>query len=505
MADDVASLGFDVDSTPLVAAAAAGDKLSATMRNLGQAHGVAGVQAQAVTKATDQANAAAARHAAAAALEAREIAGLSRASGVLIGQLEASAASLGRLGGYLSSFGLAGVAVGASLAAVVITVRSLMEAANRMGELSRQLRDSAQTIGINTDQLQALNIAAAASGVSAEANTMAFARFTVQLDQLRSHGTGPLFTELNEKVGPELVRQLAATKDSTSAIDLLASAYARATDQAQKNAIARAAFGRQGFAEGRILTAIDTAGGLNAYKAGLNATDMLTQDQIKHWALLSIEIEHATTLAKNNFASIFTGPVLEAEAQWAHVFLDISREAKSFTASPDLLTFLKWTSPAYQAARLSGLVSVPKIEITAPAVAGTFGAGLASAAKAPRVTGPAFDAEVMKIWVGAMGSAVTVSEQLELKLKELAKAYSLSQLGTIGETEALQRRARASSMINLESEIQMESFRHGLLGQAASAQDSAGKKTKPSPEKMPATDSHGDRDDRDQYHLPAAA
>jgi hypothetical protein len=485
MSDDIASLGFDLDTQPLVASATAIDKLAASsktaetaVQQLGQAHAAGGTQARALVTATDQVNAAAAKHAATAAAEAGQITTLSRATSVFVGQMEEHAASLGNLGGYLSAFGLAGVAAAAGVAIVVESVRALIESANRMGEFARQLSDSAQTIGVDTDQLQALNKAAAEAGISADANTMAFGRFTVQLNELRG-GAGTLFTELH-KVTPELVDQLAATKDTASAIDLLAKAYAGATDQAQKNAIARAAFGRSGLNEGRALTNIYDAGGVNALLDAQNKVDIITKEQIPHWKELGIEIEHATMLAKNNMASIFTGPVLEAEAKFAEVFLEISRDAK-------VLAAINWRE-------VFGVMfgGVPALRPTSGARGGDAGglssglstlgpSAIAGGAGVPNNVGtiPAATAAAeMKLWVAAMGSAVTVQEQLKFKLLELMAAYEKNELHVKGNTEAQDRLNlnRAQGAASLESEIQIESRRLGLLGQSASIQESVAQK-----------------------------
>lgn len=244
------------------------------------------------------------------------------------GQLIALAGGAGPIGVFLAALGPWGLAAAAGLGALQKAMAFVSDEAARMGTLSRSLRDSAETMGVTTDQLQALNVAAASAGVSTEKNAQSFERFTVQLNQLRS-GAGQLYVEL-QAVDRGLVNELARTRDVTSAIDILATAYANTTDQVKRNAIARAAFGRNGFDEGNVLLQIAGGGGLDAYKAGLNQADVLTQAQIQHWALLSIEIEHATSLAKNNLAAIFTDTVLGDAKQFADTLLDISRILKEF-------------------------------------------------------------------------------------------------------------------------------------------------------------------------------
>lgn len=148
---------------------------------------------------------------------------LEKAMSGVQGQLVALSAGAGPVGVFLAGLGPWGMAAAAGLGVTTEALHFMNDEAKRMGELARMLRDSAQTIGINTDQMQALNMVAAASGVQTDKNTLAFERFTVQLNELRK-GTGTLFTELMT-VDQGLVRQLAGTKDVTAAIDLLAASY----------------------------------------------------------------------------------------------------------------------------------------------------------------------------------------------------------------------------------------------------------------------------------------
>lgn len=406
---------------------------------------------------------------------AKDTGKLAEVAAIVESRMAGMSASMGIVGAVMSVIGTGGLVAAAGLGAMFVAGLKMSEAANAMGDFARSLRDAAQTIGITTDQMQALNMIAAASGVSADRNTLAFERFTVQLRELRQ-GTGTLFTELH-KIAPELVTQLAVAKDVTAAIDLMAKAYATATDQEVKNALARAAFGRQGFDEGRVLTNIYDAGGLEAYRAGLDKTDLLTQEQIKHWALLRIEIEHATTVAKNNIASIFTSQVLEAEKHFADVFLEFSRELKSFSLSAD---WDKFYDIMRYVVNIKGSVFGLKFE-TMPARPQQFGPPapapdlfdqrFGNFATGPALTKPAFDANTMKLWTAAMGSALTIEEQFKLKTLELAKAYDLMELGTKGSELALGRLKRAQDAIDLDKVIAQESLRNGLLGAAASVYD----------------------------------
>lgn len=355
---------------------------------------------------------------------------LTAATSGLSGQLIALSAGAGPVGVFLSALGPWGLGAAAGLGLAEKAISSMIGSANRMAEFVRTLRDSAQTMGLNTDQLQALDIAAASVGVSADKNAMAFERFTVQLNELR-RGSGTLYTELL-RVNAPLVEQLARTRDVTTAIDLMAKAYASATDQVQKNAIARAAFGRQGFNEGRVLTAIDAAGGIEAYKAGLSATDRITQDQINHWALLGIEIEHSASLARNNVASIFTGPVLELELEYVNKFLEFSRAAKDFSISKALADVVAssmnnaagWVIRlvvGQDAAKQAGPLFTKPTPVPEIDPFGSFAVG--GAYTADKNLDPQFVANSYKTLVGALGSAASATQHLVDKQLTLYAQY----------------------------------------------------------------------------------
>jgi hypothetical protein len=480
MADDIASLGFAVDSSPLTAAATAADKLSASSKTLESNVGRLGsAHTLAATAST--------RLAAETALAQKEIGKLSEVTAVIESRMVGMGASMGMVGAVMQTIGPYGIAAAAGLGLVVVTLEKMVESANRLGEFSRMLTESAQTIGLNTDQLQALNIAAESVGVSADSNSQSFGRFTIQLTQLRD-GTGTLFKEL-ESVDSGLTRQLASTKDVTAAIDLLARAYASATDQAKKNAIAQAAFGRGGINQGSVLSQIDAAGGLAAYQAGLGTADSLTQDQIKHWSQLSIEIDHVTTLAKNNIASIFTTPILEAEGKFAEVFLEFSRTMKEWHTSDEWKAFVTGISIVASAVSIAakGLNRGIDLVTGAPAPTAPRGAPQGPNLPAPATfdqmaggmfggassvtTKPQFDLAEMKTWTSFMGSALTAQQQLTEKTLELKAAFDKLSPSQQASAEMQGRYNAALSVVKLESVISIETKRNSILGEMATVQE----------------------------------
>lgn len=256
----------------------------------------------------------------------RDTGKLAEVSAVIESRMAGLSANMGIVGAVMQVIGPYGLAAAAGLGAVVVTAVKLSEAANRMGDWARLLKDTSETIGLNTTQLQALDFAAERVGVNAEANATAFERFTVNLGGLKN-GTGALYTQL-EKVNPSLVDQLSVTKDNVVAWNLLARAYAQADEQ-QRALIAHAAFGRGAAAQGRVLLATNQAGGID----GADQANAFTRQQIEQWAALRTEISTTLSEAGRNIASIFTGPVLELEARFTNKFLEFSNEIKGFTPS----------------------------------------------------------------------------------------------------------------------------------------------------------------------------
>jgi hypothetical protein len=350
---------------------------------------------------------------------------------------------LGPMGSALRAIGPIGLAVGAAVGVAILALDKLKEQAEEAGRWATQLQNAANVIGINTVQLQGLNEAAASVGVSASDNIAAFEKFSVSLGQLRD-GTGSLYTQL-QKVNPSLVNQLSVTKDSATAWNLLAQAYAQA-DKQQQALIARAAFGRGGAAEGGVLLATANAGGIAGLQAA-NSEDAISQEQIKRWAQLTVQINSATEAASHNFQSIFTTQILTSEKNFAENMLAISQYAKAFTVSEDWKKFTDFISSPSTSTVLGAvakvLIPLP-LQVAGAAVSSLFtshGAG-AGSPSAPSALPPApnFDATFSavdksntaataaslgvqatqaKALVAALGSVATAQEHLDATTKQL--------------------------------------------------------------------------------------
>jgi hypothetical protein len=211
--------------------------------------------------------------------------------GVVEARAVGMASNFGIMGAALTVLGPVGIAVGAVLGIVAVGIYEAKQAADALSASALGLRQFSETTGISTLNLQALTNAAADLGVSSDRVKSFVERFTVSLDGLRN-GSGTLFTALT-KIDPELVRQMAAAKDTTTAFDILSTAYQNATSAAQKNALARAAGGGKGGGSadvGLILGDVATKGGLDALAQGMTTFGILTSEQINRWTDMDAQI-----------------------------------------------------------------------------------------------------------------------------------------------------------------------------------------------------------------------
>jgi hypothetical protein len=250
----------------------------------------------------------------------------------------------GVTGQVLSSFGAAGAAAAIGVGILYEAFSKLGELATEQGQWARQLTQTAETLNLTTTQLQALNEVASQTGVSNETLSTSLNRMQVQLSQL-TQGGGTLFDALS-KGNKTLRDQLSVTKDSAEQINILARAYANASTEQQKLITRGLGRNGQGAQIGRVLTGINSAGGVEGAVAA-NAQDNIATDQIKKWDELSKAIAGATEAASHNFGSIFTTQILTSQKEWAERWLEVSRWAKEFFLSDDLKKILDWVpSPA---------------------------------------------------------------------------------------------------------------------------------------------------------------
>ena len=360
------------------------------------------------------------------------------------GSAMAAAAAIGPLGSVVSGLGPVGLVAAAGLGAALLAINGLVKASGELADAGGKMVDFAETTGLTTTQLQALQKAGAMVGVEAEKIGQGFERFSVQIEELR-RGTGGLFEGLN-RLDPALARQLATTRSAAEAWDLFAKAVAGASRE-EANALAKAAFGRSGIPMTRLAGATTEAGGTAGLERSLAEIDTLTTEQLKHWDELKDKIDFTSKLAKQNLASIFAGDVLKMQLQYEESWLRFSQSAKSFSLSGDyrylLETMLQlqiggegtwlhkffgidfkagYKNPAGDAASFEDRFAPAQGSLKPYTPAAPGGGGAA--------TDPRFDAAVLQKRIAAMGDAATAAEKLqlaELKLAASAKEAGLSQ------------------------------------------------------------------------------
>jgi hypothetical protein len=398
---------------------------------------------------------------------------LSQAFGNAIGgvktQMVALSAGMGPVGVFLASLGPWGLAAGAAVGILGEAFSTLTAEADRMGELAVQLRAVSEATNLTTDQIQILTTAAGAFGLSGDQVTQKVEKFNTGLAQLQQTASGPLYTALLKTNG-QLLTQFATVQQGAPALQLLAQAYSQVSAQQQKLLLS-AAFGRGGASMGPLLNQMGQGGGLTA-----NQTDIIPQQQLDAWSKLSSEITVASTNARNNLDTIFTGPVLEAELTFANSFLNFSRSAKEFSISGDLRDLLNVFGSSGFASIASSLFN-PTPGSTVGAIAGAFKNSGTAVATAPanqtasfndRFALPAtpampsaqFQAAQLKELVSALGPAATATDQYQARVAELNAMLSA---GTI--TEQTYQRALAGE--NLKVSETALNTRISLLGQAA--------------------------------------
>ncbi len=403
----------------------------------------------------------------------RDAGKISEVFGVMEARALGVASNFGIMGAALTVLGPVGIAAGAALGLLVVGMYEAKQAADALAQKALGLSQFSELTGISTTNLQALTSAAEQLGVGSDRTRTFVERFTVSFEALKT-GSGPLFTAL-AKIDPELVRQMGTAKDTTTAFNLLAQAYASATTESQKAALARAAGGGKGGSgdAGLVLGSVASSGGLDRAAASMDTFGVLTSDEIQRWAKMDTQIAATLRRAKDGMASIFTDTVKQEELVFAQGMERIAIEAERISKLTPAQAWTEWfvNMGKYLAAEGGGVSSgfdAPKPIaniISPPAYPPQLNtAGLASPAAAQN---NAVDLNLLKEKIAALGSVATASEHLQEKELTLAAAYDAGKIGVKGSAEALGILARARAGLNTESEIQTEAKRLSVLGQEA--------------------------------------
>lgn len=159
------------------------------------------------------------------------------------------ALSLGRVNQAMGGLTRAAGKMGAVVGGVVAVGLAML--VKRSVETADSIAKAADNIGITTDALQEYRFAADLSGVANEKLDISFKQFAKRIGELRAN-TGSMITFLKE-YDKTLLNNLKSSRSTTDALDLIFAAMGRAKDQADRAALASAAFGRSGIDLTRIV------------------------------------------------------------------------------------------------------------------------------------------------------------------------------------------------------------------------------------------------------------
>jgi hypothetical protein len=392
----------------------------------------------------------------------------------LNGRVQASAGAFGIAGAAMSALGPIGIAVAAVLGLLYLSINHMVTEANRLGDGAIAIRTFAETTGLSITQIKTLGKAGAEFGVGTDAIAASVDKFTVSLEEARK-STGPLFDAVRA-INGSLATELAATKTTAQAWDVLAKARAAASDQS-KNALSKAAFGKGGVETGLVLDVTAEAGGLDALVARQQKLNGLTDEQIKKWAITKVQIDETQKRTANLMAATYTQEVLDRQLQAAQLEERVTRalvEANAQRAKRsywDLFSAGVDTNPQTpreiaRANLTAGLSTGQKPDFSGYEAQRRAIEGVGKAEKDEAdVRKAAADAAIssanlLKEEIGYLGSAATADERRTLKLKELNAA----RLGNKLSEEAY---GRAVSAVNLDTAIAKQSAYVGALGASA--------------------------------------
>jgi hypothetical protein len=370
-------------------------------------------------------------------------------------RVESSGQSLGLLGTFLTGLGPIGLAAAAGIGAAVAVIYEMARAANELASRATAIVNFSEAVGLNTDQLQALNTEGAKFSLNNEQIAQGLQHLASNLEPAH-RAQGALYEDLH-RINPELAHQIAATKNVADAYDILGRAISKAMssgDTATANALGRAAFGRNPGQQINLAADVNASGGVSALGAAYQkAGDTLENSLLKRLRDLKTENGQLEQQAQDVWASMFSVDVMERANAMDRALLNMAKHAKELHDATKDETwggmFKRWAGNfvAAQAGteggdpelqqRIQDEVDRETIEaakrrrgILGPAdtgdvnqnfkvadIASTFGI------KSTPPIGNVYTAlDEQKKYIAGLGSAATPTEQLRLKVLELDAA-----------------------------------------------------------------------------------
>ena len=234
-------------------------------------------------------------------------------------QVLALATGMGPMGVILSSLGPEGLAAAAAIGAAAAGFQLLSAGADDLAHKAVALQTFATATGISTDEIQALDQAGAAFGVTSDTVAKGMQNFAASVGQAQQ-GSGELFSSLL-RINPQLAIEVSAAKSVGQAWDIVAQAYqaaANAGNAAGAASIGRAALGRGGAASApALLGGTAQVGGLYQFGADAAAAGgTISNSLIPQLAALNAQLDEAKTKSTNTFESLFSQQVLTAELEF---------------------------------------------------------------------------------------------------------------------------------------------------------------------------------------------
>ncbi len=243
-------------------------------------------------------------------------------------QLAAWAGGIGAAGAALARMSPTGLVAAGAIGAVALALARAARSAHVFARDMLALRDTARTIGLTVEQLQAVVDAGSDFALSSERVRAGLERLSSQLDEARQ-ATGALYKSVRQ-ISPALADELTGTRNTAEALDLLGRAY-RATDDAAKKArVSKDAFGRTaGFGLGLLTQLIATQGGVDALTAAfLRTGDAIDPGLVDRTSTLKAQIDDMAADARRNIESMFSERALRLQHRFTEQIREMSRLLK---------------------------------------------------------------------------------------------------------------------------------------------------------------------------------
>jgi hypothetical protein len=356
-------------------------------------------------------------------------------------QLIALSAGAGPVGTFLAGLGPWGLAAAAGLGAVEAVFNRLSEGAARFGDKAIELKKFADVTGLSATEIKALSKAGVEFGVSSDDVRASIERLSVGLAEAHK-STGDLYTKIRE-ISPALATELASTRTTAQGWDVLAQALKRATDAAQRNALARAAFGRGGIETGIVAATTVDKGGVAAMGAEMTKLTGITDQQIARVAQLRIANEELKKSNQAAWDAAFALPVLERENQYLQGLKAINDEllkgniiksTAQTISQPSVGNFAAGGAQEFNDAIEAARLEATNLDAIVQSTVGKLSEGAMQAREEATALREAADVEAQfnddltsiinkeKERLGILGSAATYQDRITLKTLELGDA-----------------------------------------------------------------------------------